>query len=416
MRIRATFLTALALLLAVGTVPAQLCPQDDGFVGPCCAVPQPTFPAFPVLTVGGKGGSLNNCALDCQWPTVTTIVPTQVLCDYWIFNISIFGAAVVDPAIPAGFMLGKYARTWTEAGPAGPIQVWRWLVNMDAAYAPSGLVVPPGCKYPFSALPPFNLPVHYYGHLDYAFTCATGTWEVSYALTHLCPFESHAPFSAQPLPIPAGLPARTYHFVAPGNFAWVVSPAPSGAIIADSHRSSVIVPGIPYQCQTESPIVAGNLVDAFQDCICAGPTPVVPPGRYTHQNLNAVVANCGVAQPIASLPIPGILPTGFRYQSIGTWVPPALGPIPYPGNESVGTYLGVVTFNDLCPGLMSPGGLHIVAGTGTVGGYPMTLFNTTVTFPVFEAVDIANIMLFPSLALGIGGLYVSDRVWSINTL
>jgi hypothetical protein len=415
MRVRALFLAALSFAAAATLSPAQLCPQDDGFVGPCCAPPAPNFPAFPTLTVLGKGGSLNNCALDCQWNTVTTIAPTQVLCDYWIFNIGILGATPVDPTIPAGFMLGKYARTWVETGPLGPIQVWRWLVNFDAAYAQTGAILPAGCKYPFSVLPPFNLPAHYYGHLDYAFTCATGTWETSYVLTHLCPFESHAPFSAQPLPIPAGLPQRTYHFVAPGNFVFGPCPAPDGVILADAQRTSLLIPGTPYQCQTENPIVQGNLTTAFQDCVCGTGTAISPP-IYSHQTLSAIVVNCGVGQPVVSLPIPGILPTGLRHQAIGMWVPPTGGVMPYPGPECVGTYLGVVSFNDICPSPIVPPPFHIVSGTGTVGGYPMILFNAGITFPVFESVDIANMLLFPNLNMGVGGLFVSDRIWSFNTI
>jgi hypothetical protein len=405
-----TRVLAACLLLAASSA-AQLCPQDDGFAGPCCAAPAPVFPAFPVMTTLGKGGSLINCNPNCVWNTTTTIAPVQILCDYWLFNVSIIGGAPADPSIPGGFMLGKYARTWTETGPFGPIQVWRFLVNMDAAYVFPTAIIPGFCQYPFSVLPPFNLPAHYYGHLDYAYTCTTGAWEISYAMTHLCQHEAHAPFSAQPLPIPATLPNRTYHFVAPANFVFGDCPAPQGVILGDSQRSSTLFP--VYQCQTENQIVQGSLNTAFQTCECAGATPVVPPSIYEHQNLFATVVGCGVAQPVTQIPIPGILPTGLRFQAIGSWVGAAGGIATYPGPECVGTYLGVLAFTDICS-TPTPAPFHIALGTGTTGGYPMIPFNNPLGLAFTQAVDLANVLLLPTFAPGIGALYASDRVWSFN--
>jgi hypothetical protein len=405
MRVRTAAFAAFFSVLVVGIAPAQ-CGTDDGFMGPCCTPAAPVFPVFPTMTVLGQSAALQDCLPQCVWNTTNVVAPTQVLCDYWLFNLSITGGPA-DPSIPVATLFGKYARTWIELSPAGPMQVWRWLVNTDAFYVPSAVAPPNLCQIPFSALPPFNLPVHLQGHLDYAQVCSSGAWNVSFVLTHMCPFEAHAPFSARPLALPAGLPARTYHFVAPANFVFGPCPAPSGPILADAQRTTQLFPF--YQCMTENPIVQGNLNTQFQDCICA--TTTGPPPLYSHQNLNAIVANCGFVSPINSLPIPGILPTGLRHLAIGTWVPIATAPI-YPGPACVGMYIGVLTWNDVCP---PPGpGFHIVSGVGTVGGWPKVPFGAPPGLIFNQAVDLANILLFPAFTPGIGALFVSDRVWSFN--
>lgn len=408
MRHRLTFLTAFFSVCLAAASSAQVCGTDDGFAGPCCSTPATVLPVFPTLTLGGKAASLNNCMPQCVWNTTNVVAPTQVLCDYWLFNLSITGLPT-DPSIPLTTLLGKYVRTWMELSPSGPIQVWRFLVNTDATYAFVASSPPNLCQVPFSALPPFNLPVHLNGHLDYARHCTTNTWHVAFALTHLCPFESHAPFSGRPLVLPAGLAARTYHFVAPGNFVFGPCAAPQGPILADAQRTTQI---FPYQCLTENPIVQGNLATAFQDCICANPGGPIPPSIYSHQNLNAIVASCGLVSPINSVPVPGILPTGLRHLAIGMWVPVAAA-APYPGPECIGFYTGVISFADVCP---VPGGafFHIVSGVGHTGGWPMQTMGGLPGLVTTQAVDLGNMLLFPGLTAGIGALFATDHVWSFN--
>lgn len=409
MRLRSLAFTFLVGLSLGSAASAQACFVDDGMMGPCCAPVLPSFPVFPVMTLGGKAASINDCVPQCVWNTTNTIIPIQVLCDYWLFNVTVTGGPT-DPSIPIMTLLGKYARTWMEFSPTGPVQVWRWLVNTDATYALPASTPPNLCQIPFSALPPYNLPVHLQGHLDYALDCATNTWSVAYALTHLCPFESHAWFSARPLALPAGLPARTYHFVAPGNFVFGTCPAPAGPIVGDAQRTTQIFP--TYQCLAEKPIVQGNLATVFQDCFCSIPGGPIPPTNYTHQNLNAFSASCGFLQPIASVPVPGILPTGFRHLAIGSWVPVTTAPV-YPGPECIGFYTGVINYADPCP---LPGApiFHIVGGVGTVGGWPAASFTSTAGLVTTQAVDIGNMLLFPSLTAGIGALYATDRIWSFD--
>jgi hypothetical protein len=410
--IRRSLVAALAAFALVLPSQAQFCGVDDGFVGPCCAPAAPAYPVFPTLTLGGLGGSFNNCNLDCQWNTTVTIAPNQVLCDYWLFGLSITGATPADPTIPGAVLLGKYARTWQELTPLGPIQVWRWLVNGDLPYGalPSSATL---CKYPFATMPPTFLPAHYSGNIDYAFNCATGTWEVSMALTHLCVYEVHGPLSAVPLPIPAVTPPRTYHFVAPANFVFGPGPSPVGPILADAERESNFIT-TPYTCLTENPIVQGFINDVFLDCHCGAPTPVTPP-LYHHQNLFATVVNCGVALPIISVPIAPVLPTGLRFQNIGAWIAVAGGQN-YPGPMNIGHYMGLIDSPPMCipPGAL--GTLNAVSGVGTVGGYGAFLYTSPAgTIPFMKSIDLGNILTLPSLLPALGTIYISDRVWSMNT-
>lgn len=403
---------ALVLVLVAAAADAQFCSPDDGFSGPCCAPAAGALPAFPAMTLPGLGASLLECGVDCAWSTSVAITPIPALCDYWLFDFAIVGATPFDPTIPSSLLFGKYARTWLELTPVGPVQVWRFLVNGEVAYAPPAPVFPPPfCKYPFNALPPFALPTHFQGHLDYARHCQTGSWEVAMALTHLCPFEAHAAFSAYPMAIPPGVAPRTYHFVAPDNFAFGPGPSPEGPIIGDAQRSSLLVPGVPYTCLAENPIVGGALTTSYCDCACAGP---VGPATYHHQTLTATIANCGAATTMTLIPLPGFLPTGLRAHMFGSWtvVP---GAQLYPGAKHVGHYMGVAVMTDLCPGTSAAfGPIHAVTGVGTAGGYPQVI--STALPATTESADLSNMLVLPSLTPGLGGYFAADRVWSFNMM
>jgi hypothetical protein len=406
-----TFAASILLFASFGApiASAQFC-GPDGLDGPCCAAVAATLPAFPTLTSPALGASLLNCGVDCLWSTTATVTSAPVACDYDLFWISFASAAPTDPTLPPSVFFGKYARTWTEAGPTGLLQVWRFLVNGSVSYAPPppGTPPPTACKVPFSALPPFALPVHYQGHLDYARNCATGAWSFALALTHLCPFEAHAPFSATPIALPPGVLPRTYHFVAPDNFTFGPGPSPEGTAVGDAQRSSILGP-TGYTCLAENPIASGTAATPYCDCPCS--TAAGPP-TYHHQTLTATVANCGVTETIAAVPIPGVLPTGLRVHMFGSWSGGPAAPA-YPGSKHVGHYMGVLSQIDLCAGVAAPlGPLHLVTGVGTTGGNPMTIAPTLPATTV--AIDLSNMLLFPTLTPGMGGLFVSDRVWSLQ--
>lgn len=413
-------LSCLVGLVAAAGAWAQ-CPSNDNLSGPNCCTP--TFanvPVFPVMTVNGRGACVRDCGVESQYNTIATFAPNQVLCDYWFINVTITSPPAVN--IINQLLVAKYDRTWVEFPVAGgaPIQVWRFLVNGDLVYSTS-TATSAGCPVPLSALPPFNLPVHYIGNVDYAFDCGTGSWQIAYTLTHFCPTESHAPFSARPIAAAAGWPKRTYHFVGPANFVFGMCPAPSGPIVADTTRTSIGLtnPAVPYTCLRETQVVQGILQDIQQNCVCLDPTPVVPPPIYTHQQLNATETCGGLGSPIASLPLPlPALFTGLRALTIGFWTPVATQT--YPNGKCISVYLGALQAPGLCPVATTAGAVHVVSGVGTTGGNPVQLFDSPLpVFAPLEFLDLHNMLVFTppfTFAPGFGALFASERVWSFNML
>jgi hypothetical protein len=411
----------LALLVGVLVLPGAFsqCPSNDGLSGANCCTPViGNFPIFPTMNVQGLGACIRDCNVESQINTVATLSPQQVLCDYWVINLTLTSPPAV--AIVNQFLAAKYDRTWIEFPVAGaaPLQVWRFLVNGDLTYSPTP-VIAAGCPVPLSALPPFSLPVHFIGNVDYALNCGTGQWQIAYTLTHFCPTESHASFSARPIAAAAGWPKRTYHFVGPANFVFGMCPAPSGGIIGESSRHSVGLtnPAIPYTCLRETQIVQGAVQDVQQNCVCFDPTPVGPPPRYTHQTLNAFEVCGGAGAPISNFPLPGFanLFTGLRALSIGFWVPVATQT--YPGNKCISVYLGVLNSPGICPTSTTAGALHVVTGVGTTGGNLVQLFDTPfAALAPLKFLDLEDILVLTPAGFtpGFGALFGSERVWSFN--
>jgi hypothetical protein len=415
----------LAIFVATLVLPAAFaqCPGNDGFsAGPCCTPASPTLPNFPTMTLNGLGACIRDCGVESQFNTVATLSPAQVLCDHWLFYLTISGPPSVT--IGAGnFLVGKYDRTWLEFPLPGtpPIQVWRFLVNGDLNY---GLTTTsaPGCPIPLSAFPPFSLPVHYVGNVDYAFNCATGGWQVAYTLTHWCPPESHAPFSQRPIAAAAGWLKRTYHFVGPANFVFGLCPPPDGVIVAESCRKSFGLsnPAVPYTCLNESQVFQGNLQNVMNNCSCFDPTPVGPPPRYMHQSLNAFEICGGAGAPINSFGGFGIpfMPTGLRALMLGSWVPIAGGGT-YPGTKCISIYLGIIEGPGVCPGPGPVIALNAVTGVGTTGGNVVQLFDSpTPTIAPLEFLDLQQMLVLTPFGFtpGLGSLFASERVWQFNTL
>jgi hypothetical protein len=408
-------LPAVALSVFCGFVQSQ-CPSDDGFTGATCCTPvAPPFAAFPQKTFPGVGACLLDCGPENQFPITATFTPFQVLCDHWLMNVSI--NAPGNFTIINQLLVAKYARTWIEteffAGP--PIQVWRFLVNGDLTYAPSATATP-GCPIPLSALPPHNLPVHFVGHLDFAFHCVLGIWEGSYSLSHFCPSESHAPFSQRPIPAAAGWPKRTYHFVGPGGFDFNACQAPRGVLLAESARTStgLAAPVGPYTCLRETLLAQGDVSLIVEDCACSDTNPSAP-ARYSHQSLTATETCVTASAMLSSVPVPlAAIPTGFRALVLGSYV--ATPGFIYPGTRCVSVYLGLLDAPGVCAG-PTP---HIVTGVGTTFGFPQIFFNAPAIPPFFPLgmIDLQDMLVLTPFGFfpGLGSLFASERVWNLVTL
>jgi hypothetical protein len=410
---------ALAAVVLSGATIAQ---TNDWFsAGACCTpVAGTSLPAFPGVTFGGRGASIADCGVEAQWGTAASLTPVQVLPDYWLIGIDIDAQPAFS--VTNQTLAAKYARTWIEypsGGGGAPLQVWRFLVNGDLVYSPG-----PGATestVPKSALPPFNMPVHFVGNVDFALDLGTANWEVAYTLSHFCPQESHAWFSRRPIPEANLWVNRTYHFVGPANFQFDgVAGSPSGLIVGESaRRSTGLVSGGPYAVLSESGVHRGLVSDISYECVGGPGSSSANAPRYAHQWLGACSEFCpgGAIAPVASLPI-GLptLPTGFRGLGLGVYVPAAGSQ--YPGQEYLSVYLGVLDSAGVCASPGSPS-VHAVTGVGTAGGHPVVLFDAPLPlFMPLKAIDLhdMNVLTPTGFVPGFGALFGSERVWSITML
>lgn len=401
-------------LMAVAPVSAQ-CGIDDGLAGPCCTPANPNLPIFPALQTTGRGGVIRDCNVEAQFPTGTVVTNFPIIDDYYLMQISINGGGVV---INNATFFAKYSRTWMELSSAGVVQVWRFLVNGDVPYTVNAASVP-GLPAPISAFPPFNLPVHFNGAVDYAMLCGTTNWNVAYWLTHGCPTEMHAPWSAVPIPAAVGWPRRVYHFAAPGNINYgVAGPGPIGFIGGEAVRTSAVNTAGTYQSSTEIPIFpGGNLNTGPAYCQCAlGPGAL----RNTDQTMTGITGCVGAIFPFNTFPVPGILPTGMRATALGSHIG-ALAPGQF--YPSIGTRvnheLAVLQYTPPCPQIL-PSFVHLYGGVATSGTSPIQSFTSVppVAGVIAHQIDLGNMLVMGGggWQIGFGALYISDLVWNFSIL
>lgn len=414
MKLMKLFALVLGLFVVSGAPVMAQCGIDDGLAGICCNPGTLNLPPFPPLQTTGRGAVLRDCGVEQQFATGTTVNNFPVLADYYLFQLSINGPGV---AINGATFFGKYSRTWMEATSAGVVQVWRFLVNGDVSYTVNAASIP-GVPVPMSAYPPFNRAVHFNGAVDYALLCGSTNWNVSYWLSHGCPNEMHAPWSAVPIPAASTWLSRTYHFVAPGNFNFAaVGPGPIGNILGEAVRLSAFNTAGLYQTANETPIFGGTVVNGPMYCQCL-PTGSVPLGlRNSDQSMNGVTACVGALFPFNTFPVPGILTTGMRSLSLGAHSLPLAAGQFYP---SIGTRVAhetaVLQYNPPCPTVV-PSPLHIYAGVATSG---TSLTNSFTSLPIggiiVTQLDLGNMLVLNGGAwqIGFGALYLSDIVWGIT--
>jgi hypothetical protein len=186
-----------ALLVVAAPATTAQCNIDDNLLAPpgtpCCSPGQAILPSFPPLSFPSRGACPLDCSVESTWPaTVAFTAPFAIFTELFVCQMSVIGAPTpTNPAIVAM----KYARTWMEFPTGRSRQVWRFLVNTDVTYSPVG-----ACPAPWPVPACANVtsnpprPVHFMGHVDYAFDCMNGTCDACFSLTHRCGFFMHAPF------------------------------------------------------------------------------------------------------------------------------------------------------------------------------------------------------------------------------
>lgn len=416
-RIFLLFVAALALGLAPRS--SAQCFGDDGFNigGVCCTAVQPTLPAFPGIQLPSAGVCFLNCNVEQQWNCVIQVTPPiQVFDDLYVATLSVASA---QTTIAPTLLVMQYQRTWMEFPVPGalPRQVWRFLVNCDANY-----VVTTASSFPCPNPPcaTAGISQHFIGHIDYAHDCFPSTWQTAVSLTHLCGNYMHAPFSQFPLGGPQAHNERTYAFAGPAPVAFGPTAPIAGPIIAESARSHFFVPFLPlfWASMSEMPIVGGAINPVNQGCPCVGPPTPLPAPLWTDYTMNFASGCAGFVNPFTPVPIGGLIPTGMMSMSIGTHL---TAPGTFYSGRSVQIWLGVATETDPCPSPVFSSNLHVVTGVSTKGG------PVSVTFPDSAGLNVAadtfldleNMLVFnpsatPSFNIGIGGIFLSPRVWNLN--
>lgn len=409
-------LLAIAGLSPAPALQAQGCViGDDGLASvPCCApVTALNLPAFPGFQLSGRYGCLKDCDLEADLPIRVNTTHIPILCDIAFLNVTVIPASATAPGY-SGFLLAKYSRTWTEPDPSGinRRQVWRFLINGDLTInaGASPCPVPP---YPAS-LPT----VHFHGHIDYACevdAAGNQVFRMAMSLHHLNGCIEHSFFSANPLTGAAAHNDRSYHIVAPGNFAFAPVPVPVGPVVAESMRSTNLLP--TYQCLGESRIVQGQIVPFNNDWLCA-PVAGGGPFSYTHYDHSAT-AVCGpIASMYQGIPIPPLIPLppltrGNVALPIGRWFGPTGV---FPEQRSLVAHWGVMSYQDPCNPADPP--FHWVHGVSTSGhqGFP---FSAPAGALYTTWLDLQNMLNLNVLAAGSpnppwGALFVSKVVWNVN--
>jgi hypothetical protein len=281
------------------------------------------------------------------------------------------GSGVV---IMSGLALLNYTRTWTEFNNDGDeLQIWRMMAKTDLTRA----VTTTPCPVPLCLA---TVPAaFFYGHIDYAFNCIDGTWEVATSLFHSCDRFIHHP-TASSIPGPHH-PGIAYAIVGPdvpdNPFVPSILTPFTGSITGGAIRE-VTVP--PISCWTEDPLVTGGLGINLQGCAC----PLsLSPAQYATQPFSAN-GSCGGS--LSSI----LTPTPYPWKhmittSLGTWTGVGSG-TPYPGNENLWANEGFFFVTDGCTGIWR---IECLYGVMTDQGFPVTP-DTARPWLTMRMIDLAS--------------------------
>jgi hypothetical protein len=398
---------------------------DDGFNLGCCTTPQPNLPTFPTINSTARYGCIRDCSLEAQFGYNVSIAFQWALCDYAVLTITATPTSAGAPVITTT-QLAKYSRTFMEMSATGiATQVWRFMLNGYASYAPTSAALVP-CPVPPTVTA--GVPVHMIGSIDYIcnpFGTTLSPYRIRMNLNHMTGCFSHAPFSTFPLAGAAAHIDRSYHLVAPGNFVFTGVPAASGAILAEAVRPSIFSwTPFNYTCRTEERVFGGGLNTVNQYCYeCPLSTNLLQP-IYADQGLQGVAGCNGLSTAFSTVPVPGLLPAGMVTLGLGFWMPTAADP----SHVDLLVHIGILNYTDVCTG---NGPIHIVTGTTT-----RSPTNPVVNFvpagapgagvPYSTAMDLVNVKILPisppftlpttSAYPGWGSLFVSDLVFNLNLM
>lgn len=404
------FLSSALALLALALTPPVLAAQvpcyagDDGFDVGCCQKPHPNLPDFPEVKEAGVYACLRKCDPENAFKVDVRLSKLEfTLCDTAVAELNVFPVSAGAPTINAK-IIAKYSRTWIDASSGQ--QVWRFLLNGDWEFGPS--VGIKGCP-----TPPHDEPSHAIGSIDYTCdpTSPFPATRVALNLSHMPGCLSHGPLSARPLGGVAAHVDRSYHLVAPANFTFGVGTDIHGPFRDEAVRYSPPGPSFPtsYECLGEAPVVEGEMVSVFKDCLCSSPSG----GAWVHSRMKGAVACFGPTYTFYTVDgFDPAIPTGLAGLRLGRWSGSA-----WPGDVELTVYAGYMRYENPCADAdeLEP---HRVFGVGTLGlaGY---LFGSPALEPERVFVDLQDSLVpssfFPvALKRIFGAPAYASLVWNLN--
>jgi hypothetical protein len=394
----------LCVLFAAFPAPTSAQCTPDGLDGPpCCALATPKLPKFPVIAHPALGICFLNCGIDAvqnhqavwKLQNAAPAIPgtTGSACTPRWATLDLLDTS--GNLVWNGRFRTFYSRTWSETTASGtPQQVWRFLVNGDLVPSPLAGTVP--CP-----VPPCVLPIgraRFSGYIDWAFDCASLTWESAWMLTHACDSIDHN------TSFPRGgtfHPSRSYSFVGP-SVGFVPNPLVAGESGGAGFEASrrLLWPAAgttgPVYCEAEEG-ATNNLLGPTALCYCS-----LGPGQWNNAQM-FVLGACGTTLTPGSFVFPGFLSMG-----IGSWTNPAV----YPGLENVRWNVTEYLDTDPCTGITLT---EFCFGVTTLGGNPATQVNTA---SPNQPLPLTFIDQASSIRLGGGPLlnlpYLTDHVVNLN--
>ncbi len=331
----AVLVTVGIVLILAPSAQAQGCLGPDGLTGACCSLTNASLPPLPPVEFPGTGICWASCGPCANPLDIRYDPPVLVRCG--VYDIPVFILAPITGSILSGTARLDYTRTWEEINDDGQsLQVYRFLMKADLVAA--GTLVCPIA----SATEATHF---FYGYLDYAFNCASASWEPATALYHSCDVFGHnAATSAVPGPHHPSLSVGIVGPDTPANtFSMTVEMPFSGPAVGGAMR--VQTPATASLCNTEEPIAAGGATLGYIGSACACPLGFAPPNIYSAQPFSGT-STCGSS--FNSL-FPGspLLWIHTISQSFGRWTGSGPG-TPYPGNEKVWSNEGFYAYTEGC--------------------------------------------------------------------